>query len=61
MKDDPIISAMERTGYPTWVKTVYPICPVCGCECDTFYRDRDGEIVGCDECVQTIDAWEAME
>lgn len=35
-----------------------PICPVCGSECDTLYRDKFGDIVGCDECISTVDAWE---
>lgn len=36
----------------------WPICPVCGKETDTFYKDKDGDIVGCDECIQSVDAWE---
>lgn len=35
-----------------------PICPVCGAETDTFYRNKDLDIVGCDECVSTVDAWD---
>ena len=38
-----------------------PICPVCGEETDTFYQDSDGDIVGCDKCVKTIDAWDYVE
>ena len=33
-----------------------PVCPVCGQECGTFYRDLFNEIVGCDECIKTEDA-----
>lgn len=36
----------------------YPICPICGEECETIYRNSDYEIVGCDECMKTEDAWE---
>lgn len=36
----------------------WPICPVCGRETDTFYKDKDGDIVGCDECIRSVDAWE---
>lgn len=35
-----------------------PHCPICGKECDTIYRDRDYEIVGCEECITAYDAWE---
>lgn len=37
----------------------YPICPACGEECNTYYY-KDGEIIGCDQCVDTKDAWEVM-
>jgi len=34
-------------------------CPVCGSECNLFYQNEDGnEIVGCENCVHEIDAWE---
>jgi len=35
-------------------------CPVCGSRCDTVYLDRDDEVVGCDMCLQRVDAgaWE---
>lgn len=36
----------------------FPICPVCGEETDTYYKNDSGEIVGCDHCVRTVDAWE---
>ena len=35
-----------------------PCCPWCGAECDTLYRIPTGEIVGCEYCVDTLDAWE---
>lgn len=35
-----------------------PICPVCGKETDTFYKDKHGDIVGCGECIRSVDAWE---
>ena len=37
-----------------------PICPVCGAETDTYYYDRYGEVVGCSECIETRDAWDAQ-
>lgn len=36
------------------------ICPVCGEECETIYR-KDSEILGCDNCVEAIDAREALD
>lgn len=38
-----------------------PYCPVCGKECVTVYRDRDWQIVGCDECITAEDAEDAEE
>ena len=35
-----------------------PRCPCCGEECETLYRDRAGFIVGCENCMETLDAWE---
>lgn len=35
-----------------------PECPVCGEETDTYYKNKDGEIVGCDNCITAVDAWE---
>lgn len=36
----------------------FPHCPVCGEWCDTIYRNREGEIIGCDNCVDSMDAWD---
>lgn len=38
----------------------YPICPVCGSETDTIYKDIFGQIIGCDECVSICNAWDMM-
>lgn len=61
MPDDPIISCMEKTGYPPWHDEREPICPVCGKPCETVYKDRTGDIVGCDECLTPLDAGEESE
>ena len=39
----------------------WPVCPICGAETDTIYFDNDQNIVGCGECIKTVDAfdWEA--
>lgn len=58
MKDDPIIRDLERNGVP-YRKT--PVCPVCGEECEKIYKDVWGNILGCDNCVEEMDAEEALE
>jgi hypothetical protein len=61
MRDHPVIEAMERTGYPDDSFQI-PHCPVCGSECSTIYRVRFlDEIIGCDECLVSSDAWECKE
>lgn len=39
------------------VKTVY--CPVCGREAeDLYYSVYDSKVIGCDNCIRRIDAYE---
>ena len=38
----------------------YPCCPICGQECEAIYK-IDNEIVGCDQCMTTRNAWEVTE
>lgn len=59
--DHPVIQNMMRTGYPDGKEPEYPRCPVCGKECETLYSDRHGSYIGCDVCIETIDAWEVPE
>lgn len=59
--DHPVIQNMERTGYPDGKEPNFPHCPVCGNECDTVYRNIDGEVVGCDVCLEVNEAWETSE
>lgn len=54
--DHPDIRNAERTGYPNG-EVQYPHCPICGAECSTVYY-VETQIVGCDECITTGDAWE---
>ncbi len=56
--DHPVIRNMERTGYPDGKEPRYPVCPVCGEECETLYIDCSGKVFGCDECITTVDAWD---
>ena len=32
------------------------VCPVCGQDCRWFYRNFNGEILGCEECVEEVSA-----
>ena len=56
--DHPVIRNMEWTGYPDGKEPEYPRCPVCGEECEIIYRDKYLDVVGCDECISTVDAWD---
>jgi hypothetical protein len=60
LADAPDIRNCMQTGYPDRRKDDEPICPMCGDRCDTIYKNREGEIVGCDECLKAIDSWEVM-
>lgn len=59
--ENPMITNARLTGWPNGKEPERPICPACGEECQTIYRDRFGVIVGCDGCVERNDAWEAPE
>lgn len=59
MRDHPDIERLMRTGETG--RGIYPMCPICGSECETIYRDRMGSCVGCDECLTKHDAWEDRE
>ena len=39
----------------------FPICPECGADVDELYKDRCGDIVGCENCVKRVDAWEVKD
>ena len=36
-------------------------CPCCGAVADTYYRNAEGEIVGCEHCLQTVCWYELTE
>lgn len=59
--DHPVIRNMELTGCPDGIEPKLPRCPICGAEVDTVYKNKELEIVGCDECLQSNDAWECEE
>lgn len=58
--DHPAIRNAEQTGYPDRRKDVEPTCPICGAECDTIYKDKHGDIFGCNDCIKKVEAWEVM-
>ena len=39
----------------------HPRCPFCGEECEGYYCWPNGAIIGCENCVEEVDAWEEME
>ena len=51
------MSDPERSLEPPEEKPA-PRCPWCGEECETLYRDRFGVVFGCENCVDTLDAYE---
>lgn len=59
--DHPTIRNLELSGYPDGKVPKEPICPICGSGCEVIYRDREREIVGCENCVKEIDAWDVPE
>ena len=38
-----------------------PECPICGSECETIVTTRNGEVLGCDQCLRFEDAYDYME
>lgn len=60
--DDPIVTNMERTGYPDGKIPKKYICPICGADdIETIYTDSLGDILGCDECVYSADPWDVFD
>lgn len=56
--DAPHIREAEMYGMPPYDDGPEPTCPICGAECETIFLDKDGTEFGCDQCIQTLDAWE---
>ena len=53
----PDITKAEKYGMP---EDTPVLCPRCGEECDTFYK-TDGEILGCNVCIDAVEAYDAYE
>ena len=55
---------MIENGMVVYDEPAYdaPVCPVCGEECEWIYK-KDGEVLGCDNCVEQIssDTWQLDE
>ena len=56
--DHPAIRQAEVEGASGCIG---PHCPICGEACEQVYCYGDGEVLGCDVCVKTMDAWDADE
>lgn len=50
----------ERPMEPAFEAFV-PTCPVCGAECETIYTGFLRAVIGCDVCVDSVDAYDYME
>lgn len=38
-----------------------PRCPLCLEECDSIYKDAYGEVLGCENCIEKVDAADCQE
>ncbi len=60
--DHPTIRNMEATGHPDGKEPEPVLCPLCGGECESLYRSREGlEILGCDLCVEVLEPCDYLE
>lgn len=59
--DPPDIARALNAGSPG-KRQINPHCPICGADCEfVFVDDLGGEILGCESCIRTEDAWEHDE
>ena len=56
--DAPWIQEAELYGPP---EPDAVCCPVCGEECNEIYTDMTGTAVGCEHCMQSMDALQWAE
>ena len=57
--EHPDITRMNKYGTLSTEDEKPVFCPICGEECESFYK-LDGHIVGCDMCIEKVDAYEEM-
>ena len=52
----------ECSGCMSCKEPLQYYCPICGEEVhETVFVDLDGDVVGCENCVERKDVWEVME
>ena len=56
--DAPWIRDAERYGAPAPVGDDDVECPICGKICDFVYKDIDGDVCGCENCLTKIESYE---
>lgn len=62
LPDAAYIRNLQDTGYRDGKDPTYPGLPRSAEQtCETIYISADNEIVGCDQCMTTRDAWEVTE
>lgn len=62
LPDHPDIERAQRTGYPDAREDRENVCPICGGGGGyLFYKNQDGEVVGCEVCLTTIEPYEYEE
>ena len=61
--EHPVITAMERTGYPDGKdhRQKVCLCPICGLPCHTVYSNLCGETLACNRCLSSDDAADVLE
>lgn len=56
--DHPDIRMTELYGTLHPDEDEAPVCPICYEECDTAFYARDGEPLGCENCISKKDPWD---
>ena len=57
--DHPSIANALATGYPNGAEPEAYRCPLCGKECECVFKHKaSGEILGCENCIESIDPYE---
>ena len=60
--DDPVVTNMERTGYPDGKIPQTYMCQICGAEdVREIYSNGYQGVVGCEKCILKSDPWEILD
>lgn len=60
MCDHPTIRNLMATGEPDGREIRPYICPICGSyDIGELYLNRDREVVGCENCISTVDIFDS--